>query len=128
MLSLVSASALITSAHAAILFSDDFSAGTGNLNGNPPDTGSVDWVATPTNYLADGTIGGTEAGPATLAFTPTNGLVYTLDASFSGITDDGNWIPFGFVNGQGTSSSSSGGNEPRRFWRLDRAEEASGGL
>ena len=113
LLGLVSASALITSAHAATLFSADFSGGAVDLNATTPDTGSVNWVATPTNYLADGTIGGTGAGTATLAFTPTNGLVYTLNASFSGITGDGNWIPFGFANGQGTSSSPSGTNENR---------------
>ena len=96
-----------------ILFSVDFDGGTGDLNATTPDTGSVNWVATPTNFLADGTIGGSGAGTAMLAFTPTNGLVYTLDASFRGVTGDQNWIPFGFVNGQGTSSSPSGANENR---------------
>ena len=95
------------------LFSDNFDGGTSDLNGSTPDTGSVNWVATATNFLADGTIGGTGAGSATLAFTPFNGLVYTLDASFSGIAGNNDWIPFGFVNGQGTSSSSSGTSENR---------------
>lgn len=100
---------------AAILFADDFSGGTGDLAGTTPDTttGAAAWVAPPTNFLADGTIGGTSAGTATLAFAPVDGLVYTLDASFTSITGDGNWIPFGFVNGQSASNSTSGVSENR---------------
>jgi hypothetical protein len=43
------------------------------------------------------------AGTATLAFTPVNGLVYTLDASIT-VAGDGNWIALGFVNGQSASA------------------------
>jgi hypothetical protein len=95
------------------IYSDDFSGGTGNLHGTTPDTGSANWVATATNFLANGTIGGTGAGTATLAFSPSNGLVYTLDASFNITNTTTDWMAFGFVKGQGTSSDTSNSNENR---------------
>ena len=99
-------------AHAAtLIYSQNFlpAAGTDPLHDTAVETGSGNWVATST-YLVNGTIGGTGAGTATLAFTPVNGLVYTLDASFTNIAGDSNWIAFGFVNGQGTSAANSGAN------------------
>lgn len=99
-----------------VLFYDDFSGGAVNLNGTAPDIrpGAETWVATPINFLANGTIGGgTGAGTATLAFTPVNGNIYHLDASLSGVSGDNNWIPFGFLDGQSVSNASSGGTQNR---------------
>lgn len=96
-----------------VIFDHTFDGGTGNLNNTPEDFSGDSWVATPTNFLANGTIGGSDAGTATLAFTPADGFIYTLDASFTGITGDANWIPFGFVNGQGTSSKTGQPDENR---------------
>jgi hypothetical protein len=95
---------------ATTIFSDDFSGGATVLNGTTPDVGGVNWVAAPT-FLADGSIYNPAsgmppagwAGTATLAFTPVNGLVYTLDASIT-VAGDGNWIALGFVNGQSASA------------------------
>lgn len=44
----------ITAPAETTLFSHTFEGGAVNLNGTSPDIGSVNWVATPTNFLADG--------------------------------------------------------------------------
>ena len=36
----------------------------------------------------------------TLPFTPVDGFIYTLDASFSGVTGDTDWLALGFAKGQ----------------------------
>ena len=114
-LSAIPATAQIT------VFSDNFDGAAVDLHDTTPDTttGGAKWVATPVNFLANGSItGGTGstdgAGSATLAFTPFNGRVYTLDASFTGISGGtNNWIAFGFAKGQGTGASTSGANTNR---------------
>lgn len=109
----LAASAMLTgSAHATIIISEDFTGSATSINGTAADIGGVNWVS-PSTLLADGSIQGTGAGTATLAFTPADGFIYTLDASFTGITGDGNWIALGFVNGQGTGTGTV--NSENRF-------------
>ena len=120
-----------TPTFAESLFAEDFAgAAATDLNGTTPDqtTGGATWVASP-NFNADGSFAGS-AGSATLAFTPVDGLIYTLDASLSGISGDGNWIALGFVNGQsmngGTSSRFVNGNSPEgRAWTLARGDNSA---
>jgi hypothetical protein len=134
LLPLAAGLALATSLHAATIFSDDFSGGSGDpLDGTTPDvtTGGATWVAA-SIFNADGT---TEdnAGSATLAFTPTSGFIYTLDASFSGLglvgDPDVDWMAAGFVN---TNASSGTGGTNDRFitgdtvgtaWTLARGDQ-----
>ena len=104
--------ALVLSAHGDVtLFSDDFSGGAGDLHGTSPDTttGAAAWVASE-QFNANGSIldsagSGTRGGSATLAFTPLHGFIYTLDASFTGVTGSGNWLALGYVFGQSTAVS-----------------------
>lgn len=113
----VTAVALLAgAANAGVLFSDDFSGSSStNLHGTTPDvtTGGETWVATD-NYKADGSF--TSAAPATmtLAFTPVDGLVYTLDAQIEDLGGS-QWAQFGFGNGQPTNDKWSG-----RAWDLLR--------
>lgn len=91
-------------------------AGTTALNGTAPTTGSNNWIAAPM-FRSDGNIDNPAAnagGTATLAFTPANGFIYTLDASlrgFAAATGAANpeidWIALGFAKGQqpGTGSN-----------------------
>ena len=106
----LTALALITqSAQSAIVFSDNFD-GTGDLNGTTPDTttAAASWVAL-SNFDADGTITGgastTGRGSATLAFTPVDGLIYTLDVSYAEtsyrLASDNDWIAIGYSGFQG---------------------------
>lgn len=93
------------------IFSDDFSGDSSDLNGTTPDVtpNGEAWVASPL-FNSDGS---TEdaAGSATLAFTPEDGLVYTLDASISGLGlvggPDNDWLALGFVNGQSDASGTA---------------------
>lgn len=118
---------------AGTLFFDDFSGTGSDLDGTTPDTttGGASWVAAGT-FKADGT---TEdnGGSATLAFTPADGFIYTLDASYSGLGlvsgADTDWLAAGFVN---TSISSGGGGTNDRFitgdtvgtaWMLVRGDQ-----
>lgn len=95
----------IPSAHAVtIIYQDDFGGGTGDINGLAPVIGASNWVAAPM-FNANGTIvnadtASIDGGSATLAFTPAQGLIYTLDLSLTGLNGDTNWIGFGFANGQ----------------------------
>ncbi len=103
---------------ATVLFSDDFSGGTGNLNGTAPDTrpGTESWISasqgsTPL-FLANGAFTGgstsTTGGTATLAFTPEQGKVYTLDATLSfTVGSSGSWLGLGFAKGQNVTASAS---------------------
>jgi hypothetical protein len=89
-----------------VLFSEDFEGDGSDLNETTPDvtTDDANWVAAPI-FTADGTTGNS-AGSATLAFTPVDGLIYTLDASISDLGlvagEDNDWFALGFVNGQST--------------------------
>ena len=70
------------SANAAIIYMDDFSgSSTAALHGTTPDvtTNGNTWVANSV-YKADGSFTWAEFATMTLAFTPENGTVYTLDA------------------------------------------------
>ena len=96
-----------TAAQAAVIFNDTFTGDTTDLNGKVPTstTGGAAWVAV-SNFDRDGSFDGS-AGSATLAFTPSNGLIYSLDASISGISGDGNWIALGFANGQSVTAGTT---------------------
>lgn len=94
-------------ASAGVIYSEDFSGTSDDINGTIPDVsvaGSA-WVAAPI-FNQDGSLN-PNAGSATLAFTPQNGAVYTLDGSLRSVTGDGNWLALGFANGQ---SSDTGTN------------------
>jgi uncharacterized sulfatase len=93
------------------ILSDDFSGGTGNVNSVAPDVrpGSETWTASPI-FNADGSVDrptSSNQGSMTLPFIPANGFIYTLDASFSGVTGDTDWLGFGFANGQSPTSTTS---------------------
>jgi uncharacterized sulfatase len=95
----------------AVIFSDDFSGGTGNINAVPPDVrpGSETWTASPV-FNADGSVDrptSSNQGSMTLPFIPANGFVYTLDASFSGVTGDTDWLALGFASGQSATSTTN---------------------
>jgi hypothetical protein len=110
---------------AATIFEDTFTGGTADLNGKVPasTTGGAAWIAA-NNFDLDGSFDGS-GGTATLAFTPSSGFVYTLDASITGISGDGNWLALGFANGQnttpGTTNRFVNGNVVEgRAWLLAR--------
>ena len=94
------------SVHAStIIYEDDFSgSGAADLDGTTPDTttGGETWVAN-TNFKADGSLGSSSSS-ATLAFTPVDGLVYTLEGSLGTLTGGGQWVAVGFANGQPDAS------------------------
>ncbi|MEZ5302010.1 MAG: PEP-CTERM sorting domain-containing protein [Verrucomicrobiales bacterium] len=132
------AMALVSSAAApcAVIFSDDFS-GTGgtDLNGSLPDvtTGGAAWVAAPV-FNQDGEI---DPGPgsATLAFTPANGLIYTLDVSMTGLVYSGSgntadWLAIGFSEGQSTAADTNSRfittTVIGKIWMLSRGDQATG--
>ena len=57
-------------------------------------------------------------------------LVYTLDASVTGISGDGNWIALGFANGQSANSGTNyrfvTGSDPEgRAWMLARGDNSA---
>lgn len=94
------------------LYADDFSGGGSDLHATLPDIGNGSaWVASGL-FNADGSIQAANAGSATLAFTPTFGNVYTLDASFRGLSastgagsPENDWLALGFAAGQSTGST-----------------------
>ena len=63
-------------------------------------------------------------GSMTLPFTPVDGFIYTLDASFSGVTGDTDWLAMGFAKGQSATSTTNdrfvGGNVIGSTWMLFR--------
>lgn len=97
-----------TSADATLIYSDDFSGdGLSALDGTTPDisTTAEAWVAAGLTYGNNGSVAG--VGSATLAFTPVDGNVYTLDVSYTGVTGDTNWVGAGFAKGQSNSDSTN---------------------
>jgi hypothetical protein len=66
-----------------------------------------------------------------LAFTPSSGGIYTLDASLTGVSGGGDWFGFGFANGQSTAISSNnrfltGNFVEGRAWMLFRGNATQG--
>jgi hypothetical protein len=123
-----------------VIFEQDFTpgAGTAGLNGTSPTIGANNWVAAP-NFQADGDFAEVGGGSATIAFTPADGLVYTLDASFRNLAGtatvgapEQDWIALGFASGQ----SASTGNNFRfiqttvigKAWMLYRGANTTGTL
>ena len=109
---------LIGSAGAAQIYSDDFSGLDADvLNGTTPDVSTTgeSWVASPT-CMADGSFTTPVAFTTmTLAFTPVDGFVYTLDAQIEDIGGT-QWVQFGFGDGQPVE-----GVWTTRAWDLLRA-------
>lgn len=109
---------------AGIIYQDDFSGEAVDLNGTAPDIGASNWVAGE-SFDADGSIvtAGT-GGSATLAFTPVDGRIYALDASFTGVTGDSSWLGLGFAAGQsmaeGTSNRFVNNNVIGKAWMFHR--------
>jgi len=106
----------VGAARAGTIYFDDFSGGSGtDLHGTTPDitTGGETWVAT-SNYKADGSSTAQNQSTMSLAFTPINGLVYTLDGDIETV-DGTEWVQFGFGDGQPTS-----GYWTTRAWHLLR--------
>ena len=118
-----------SSAEATVIFSEDFSGTSADLNNTAPDVrpGSETWVASP-RFNQDGSID-QGAGSATLAFTPVSGNLYQLDASLAGVYGDGDWFALGFASGQSTGSSSSDrfitGNVMGTAWMLLKGDSTS---
>jgi hypothetical protein len=120
------------SLQAAMIFQDDFTGnpdtGTDGLNGESPDTGAGTWTAG-SYFDADGSFvggGGSFGAGATLGFTPTNGLIYTLDARITS-NHASNWIALGFAKGQSTGTSINNrfitGSTPQgQVWSLLRSD------
>jgi len=110
------------------IYSDDFSGGTGDINAIAPDVrpGGETWTASPI-YNANGSVDqpiSNAQGSMTLPFTPVDGFIYTLDASFSGVSGDTDWFAMGFANGQSSTSTSAdrflGANVTGATWMLFR--------
>lgn len=100
-----------TTAFGGVVLQHDFTdTSIANINGQPADVGGVNWVAS-RNFDRNGDVNvrtPITVGSATLAFTPTDGLIYTADASLTLTTGvSGDWIGFGFANGQSTVESTS---------------------
>ncbi len=94
-------------AHATTIFSHTFDEGTGGLNGTAVDTGTGSWVA-PNVVTANGFFS-TGPGSATLAFTPSQGTQYQLNASIIGVSGDANWVALGFAGGPGLAGAGTPG-------------------
>jgi hypothetical protein len=142
LLSLVALALAVPAANAAtVIYEQSFTPGAGTtaLNGTTPTTGANNWVAAPV-FQADGDFTEPTAGvSATLAFTPTDGLVYTLDASIRNLSPTANaaaaendWVALGFAKGQSTAT----GNDHRfisnnvigKAWMLYRGVNTAGTL
>lgn len=108
------------------LFAEDFEGDEVTLlNESVPDTKTDEaaWVASE-NFKTDGSFVG-NAGSATLAFTPVDGVVYQLEASVTVVGTNANWLALGFVSGQSTTVGITNrfvnGNETLgRAWMLVR--------
>ncbi|MFN3166102.1 MAG: PEP-CTERM sorting domain-containing protein [Phycisphaeraceae bacterium] len=140
-LALVSCALTTGQARATTLFSDNFDGAVGvDLNGLAPDVapGAETWVAGE-SFDADGLVDDFAGSSATLAFTPQQGFIYTLDASFRNFTATANaatpvendWLAVGFVNGQSdqvnTNSRFVSGDVNGIAWVFMRADASAGG-
>lgn len=118
--------------HSDVILQEDFTYPGGLHQLRPgPEGSDVNWVASPA-FGGDGRLEPRSTGTATLAFTPIDGRVYTLDASFEDIRSDpgiDSWIGLGFASGQSVSSYIYGMRENRflegrttgRAWLLFRS-------
>ncbi len=103
------------SVHRGVVYRENFE-GEGLLDGTKPDVSDErsSWVATSSlsEFRADGRFVGrgekTDAmrgGSATLPFDPTDGVVYTLEASISGLNGSSGWLGVGFAKGRSSRAS-----------------------
>lgn len=116
--------------HHGLLFKETFEGsqeGDRPLNQRRPGINSSEasWVAAH-HFRAQGWISSGTAS-ATLAFQPVDGVIYTLDGSFRGVTSldgDSPWVALGFASGQSTSTRTGDrfvmGNVTGRSWMLFR--------
>ena len=116
---------------ATVIYQDDFSGDAVDLNGLSPDVGASTWVAAP-SFDANGVVASSgSGGSATLAFAPTDGLIYTLDVSLADVTGDGNWFAIGYGQGQSTTETIDDrfitGNLVGHAWMLFRGDTSSNG-
>jgi hypothetical protein len=111
--------------HDGVLFEHEFLDQGGGLLGVQPAVtfGDASWVAAPL-FQEDGSIQPGK-GTATLAFSPVDGVMYTLDATVTttrGASED--WIGLGFGHGQTTKSARfNSGGIAGRVWMLHRAAD-----
>lgn len=103
--------ATLCPATAETLFSHTFDGGTGGLNGTAVDVGTGNWVAfggvTANGVFNSAVTTSAGGGSATLAFSPSHGLQYHLDARITGVVGTGDWVALGFANGQSTTTGAS---------------------
>lgn len=112
--------------HHGLLFHDTFD-GDGPLHQHRPRvTGNeTPWVSAH-HFRANGWISSGTAS-ATLAFQPVDGVVYTLEGSFQGVTSppgDSSWVALGFAGGQSPGNKTGDrfvlGQVTGRAWMLFR--------
>jgi hypothetical protein len=112
--------------HQGLLFRDSFD-GEGPLHQCSPQVTSneIRWVSGH-HFRANGWISSGNAS-ATLAFQPVDGVVYTLDGSFHGVScpaGESPWVALGFANGQSTVAKPAdrfvSGRVTGRAWMLFR--------
>jgi hypothetical protein len=110
------------------IYSDDFDGGAVDIHTLAPDVrpGTETWTASPV-FNADGSVdrpATASQGSMTLPFTPADGFIYTLDASFSGVNGDTDWFGLGFARGQSSGSGTVdrfiNGNVVGATWMLFR--------
>jgi hypothetical protein len=103
-----------------------------DLHGTAPDVGVGAWTAH-TGYDANGAItpSGTPGGRgAWLPLTPVAGQIYTLSASFRGVTGNANWFGLGFgkavpANVQGADNRFTAGDSVGRAWMIVRGDNSA---
>lgn len=111
------------------IYSDNFDGDASDIHGSTPDitSGGATWTAAPI-YNADGSVDRpavtTSYGSMTLPFTPLDGYIYTLDASFTGVTGDTDWLALGFAKGESSATGAAdrftGANVRGATWMLFR--------
>jgi hypothetical protein len=93
---LITTALLGSKASAAVIYSQDFSTGTGSpLLGTTPTVGGGTWSGVNLFNTAGWTTG--NGGAIALAFNPVSGYVYDLTATIGIANDNGSWIGAGFL-------------------------------
>jgi len=124
-----------------VIYEQSFTPGSGTaaLNGTSLTTGASNWVAAAA-FEADGDFNEPTAGSsATLSFAPSDGFVYTLDASIRNLTatvnvgaPENDWVALGFAKGQSSATSNSdrfiNNNVIGKAWMLFRGADTTGTL